>query len=143
MFDVAIGEPQGCDRRRRDSESVPGLDPLAMLRSVDLLDVHGHDAASSDASDQPEQAVAAHLVADRRQPAPREVVFEVTVGEADDECSCRHGPPLAVDVPVLADGKQATKTNRQRFVSRLPGQTPLARPFSTFPSPQSGAGVSP
>jgi hypothetical protein len=57
IFDVAVREPEDQNRRCRDLQSLRGIALLLGVLLIRTLDVHGHDAALCDPSDQPQQTL--------------------------------------------------------------------------------------
>jgi hypothetical protein len=85
MLDVAVREPKGENRRRRDADSLPRCGRRPVLRSLDTFHVRGRHAVSNETRHAPALALALHRVPDYRKGLSSEVVFEVTVRIADQE----------------------------------------------------------
>jgi hypothetical protein len=111
MLDVAVREPKGEDRRRRDADSLPGRGRRRpVLRLFDTLDVRGQHAAFNETRHAPALALALHRVPDGRKDLSSEVVLEVTVRIADEECLRGDVTPLcslAVAMPSPTGPKTA------------------------------------
>jgi hypothetical protein len=129
MLDVAVREPKGEDRRRRDADSLPGRSRRPVVRLLDTLDVRGQHAAFNETCHAPALALMLHRVPDRRKDLSSEVVLEVTVRIADEECLRGDVTPLC-SLAAAMPAQVGHETAWARFplaatwYLRIPGTTP-------------------
>ena len=156
MLDVAVREPKGEDRRCRDADSLPGRGRRPVLRLFDTLDVRGQHSVPNETRHAPALALTLHRVPDRRKDLSSEVVLEVSVRIADEECLRGDVTPrwsLAAAMPAQVGHETACARFplAATWYLRIPGTTPrpglggaavdggLARPDGPLPVPRRNA----